>query len=111
MLKAAKASSTPRRTASKNRVKKIAKAAAIVESAEQLNLRHGEAFRDLEQSIREVHCMAEIAAEAALGISPGAKNEIVHFAIYRLCEMVRDLRAKYRADLDAGPSRGKEVQS
>jgi DNA-binding phage protein len=36
----------------------------------------------LEQPIREVHCMAEIAAEAAMGMSPGDKNEIAHFAIY-----------------------------
>jgi hypothetical protein len=93
MIEADRVLSTPRRTVPKIRVKK----AAIVESAEQRNLRHGEAFRDLEQQIREVYCMAEIAAEVAIAISPGAKNEIVHFSIYRLCEMVRNLRAKYHA--------------
>jgi hypothetical protein len=95
MAKATRVHSTPRRTASKIKAKPA-------ESNEQHNQRHGEAFRDLEQPIREVYCMAEIAAEAAIGISPGDKNEIVHFAICRLCEMVRDLRAKYRADWHAG---------
>jgi hypothetical protein len=35
----------------------------------------------------------------------------MHFSIYHLCEMVRDFRTKYRADLHAGPDRGKAVQS
>jgi hypothetical protein len=99
MTQADSVHSTPRRTTSKNRVQKVAKAAAIVE---KLNLRHGEAFRNLEASILQVHCMAEITADAAFGLSPGAKNEIVHFAVSHLCEMVRDLRTKYRADLHAG---------
>jgi hypothetical protein len=38
-------------------------------------------INDSEAPMRKVHCMAEIAAEAAIGISPGAKNEIMHFAI------------------------------
>jgi len=37
------------------------------------------------------------------------QDELVHFAIYRVCEMVRGLRSKYRADLDAGPDRRKAV--
>jgi len=44
MPKAAKASSTPRQTASKIKVKKIAKSASA-ESEEQRNLRHAEACR------------------------------------------------------------------
>jgi hypothetical protein len=46
--------------------------------------------------------MAEITAEVAAGISAGDKNEIIHFAIARLCEMVCDLSDKYRADLRVG---------
>jgi hypothetical protein len=100
MAKATRVHSTPRRTASKIKTKPT-------ESNEQRDLRHSEAFRDLEQPIREVWCLAEMAAEAAVGIAPGAKNEILHFAVYRLCEMVRDLRTKYLADWPAG----KAVQS
>jgi hypothetical protein len=99
MTKADRVLSTPRRTAFKNRVKKVAEA---VENTEQRNLRHGEAFRELESPMRELGCMAEITMETAMEISPGAQNEIVHYAISRLCEMVCDLRAKYRADLAAG---------
>jgi hypothetical protein len=99
MTQADSVHSTRRRTASKNRVKKVAEA---VENTEQLNLRHGEAFRELESPMRELGCMAKITMETAMEISPGARNEIVHYAISRLCEMVCDLRAKYRADLNAG---------
>jgi hypothetical protein len=109
MAKANRVHSTPRRTASKIKVKKIAKSASA-ESEEQRNLRHGKAFRDLETPMFELYCMAEISAEVATGVRED-QDELSHFAIYRICEMVRDLRAKYRADLDAGPSRGKEVQS
>jgi hypothetical protein len=97
--------STPRPTASKIRAKKSVKP---VESEEQRNLRHGKAFRDLEASMLELYCMAEIAAEAATGMHED-KEEITHFAIYRVCEMIRELRAKYRVDLHAGPGRKKAV--
>jgi hypothetical protein len=68
--------STPRPTASKIRAKKSVKPA---ESEEQRNLRHGKAFRDLEPSMLELYCMAEIAAEAATGMHED-KEEITHFA-------------------------------
>src|SRR5258708_30637280 len=103
MTKAESVHSTPRRTASKIKAKKSAKPA---ESEEQRNLRHGEAFRDLEMPMLELYCMTEISAEIATGIHED-QDELVHFAIYRICEMVRNLRAKYRADLRAVPGRGK----
>ena len=105
MTQADRVYSTPRRTAPKIKAKKSAKPA---ESEEQRNLRHGEAFRDLEMPMLELYCMAEISAEVATGIHED-QDELSHFAIYRLCEMVRDLRAKYRAGLRAVPGRGKAV--
>ena len=105
MAKATRVLSTPRRTASKIKATKSVKPA---ESEEQRNLRHGNAFRDLEGAMLDLYCMAEIAAEAVTGMHE-EKEEISHFAIYRLCEMVRELRAKYRLDLHAGPGRKKAV--
>jgi hypothetical protein len=89
--------STPRRTASKIKAKKVAEAASA-ESDEQRNLRHAEAFRDLELAINNVYCMAEMAAEAASSMQKD-RREILGCAVYRLCEMTRDLHAKYLADL------------
>ena len=109
MTQANRVHSTPRRTASKIKVKKSTKPVSA-ESEEQRNLRHGKAFRDLETPMLELYCMAEISADVVTGVHED-QDELAHFAIYRVCEMVRDLRAKYRADLHAGPSRGKEVQS
>jgi hypothetical protein len=109
MTQANRVHSTPRRTASKIKVKKSTKPASA-ESEEQRNLRHGKAFRDLEAPMLELYCMAEISAEVATGVRED-QDELAHFAIYRVCEMVCDLRAKYQADLHAGPSRGKAVQS
>jgi hypothetical protein len=105
MAKAKRVHSTPRPTASKINAKKSAKPA---ESEEQRNLRHGEAFRDLEGPMLDLYCMAEIAADVATGVHK-EQDELVQFSIYRVCEMVRDLRAKYRTDLDAAPDRGKAV--
>jgi hypothetical protein len=105
MSKADSVHSTPRPTASKINAKKSAKPA---ESEEQRNLRHGEAFRDLEGPMLDLYCMAEIVVDIATGVHE-EQDELVHFAIYRVCEMVRDLRAKYRTDLDAGPDRVKAV--
>ena len=105
MTQANRVHSTPRRTAPKIKAKKSAKPA---DSKEQRNLRHGEAFRGLEMPMFELYCMAEISAEIATGVHED-QDELVHFAIYRICEMVRDLRAKYRADLHAVPGRGKAV--
>jgi hypothetical protein len=70
MTQADRVLSTPRRTASKNRVKKVAEA---VENTEQRNLRHGEAFRELESPMRELGCMAEITIETAME-SPRARR-------------------------------------
>jgi hypothetical protein len=50
----------PRRTESKIQRKKRAKS---VESEEQRNLRHAEAFRDLETPVRELYLMGEIASD------------------------------------------------
>jgi galactokinase len=107
MTKAKRVLSTPRKTASKNQTKKRAKS---VESEEQRNLRHAEAFRDLETPVRELYLMGEIAAEAATGMHED-QTELLHFSVYRLCETIRDFRAKYRADLHEGLDRGKAVQS
>jgi hypothetical protein len=107
MTKANRVHSTPRKTAPKIKAKNSAKPA---ESEEQRNLRHGKAFRDLENPMLDLFCMAEIASDVTINPSED-QQEIMHFAVYRLCDMVRDLRAKYRADLHAGSSRGKAVQS
>jgi hypothetical protein len=107
MTRADSVHSTPRKTASKIQRKKRAKP---VESEEQRNLRHDKAFRDLEAPMHDLYCMAEIAAQAAEGVEEH-QIEITHFAIYRLCEMVRDFRAKYRADLHAGLDRGKTAEA
>jgi hypothetical protein len=65
MAKADRVFSTPRRTASKIKAKKSPKPA---ESEEQRDLRHGEAFRNLETPMLELFCMAEIAADVATGV-------------------------------------------
>jgi len=108
MTTAKRARGTPRRTAPKIKVKKSAKPASA-ESEEQRNLRHAEAFRDLENPMLQLFCMAEIADNVANDRISEDQQEIMHFSIYRICEMVRDLRAKYRADLHAGRDRGKAV--
>jgi hypothetical protein len=108
MTTAKRVLSTPRRTASKIKVKKSAKPASA-ESEEQRNLRHAEAFRDLEHPILDLFCMAEIAADVANDRISEDQQEIMHFSIYGICKMVRELRAKYRADLHAGRDRGKAV--
>jgi hypothetical protein len=105
MIKADSVYNTRRKTASKIKAKKGAKPA---ESEEQRNLRHGEAFRDLEMPVFELYCMAEISAEVATGVHED-QDELSHFVIFRLCEMVRDLRARYRADLHAVSGRRKAV--
>jgi hypothetical protein len=81
------------RTASKIKTRMNTKPA---ESEEQRNLRRSNAFRDLEMPIFELYCMAEISAEVATGVHE-EQDELAHFAIYRVCEMVRNLRAKYLA--------------
>jgi hypothetical protein len=105
MAKATRVLSTPRTTASKIQSKKRAKP---VENEEQRNLRHAEAFHDLETPVRELYLMGEIAADIATGMHED-QRELMHFSINNLCEMVRDFRTKYRADLHAGPDRGKAV--
>jgi hypothetical protein len=105
MAKADSVHSTPRRTASKIKARKSAKPA---ESEEQRNLRHGVAFRDLIAPVLELYLMAEITTDAAAGIHE-EQAELMHFTISRLCEMIRNLRTKYTADLNSGPNRGKAV--
>lgn len=107
MTKATRVHSTPRKTAPKIQSKKHAKPA---ESKEQRNLLHANAFRDLEAPVRELYLMGEIAADIAHGMHED-QRELMHFSIHNLCERIRDFRAKYRADLHAGPDRGKAVQS
>jgi hypothetical protein len=43
--------------------------------------------------------MAEMAAEAAGGPHKD-RDEILPFAVYRLCELTRNLRAKYQAEYE-----------
>ena len=45
--------------------------------------------------------MSEIT-ENITGVIHKDKSEFMCFAVYRLGEMIRDLRAKYRAAYDAG---------
>jgi hypothetical protein len=45
--------------------------------------------------------MGEIASDIALGMHED-KKELEHFTLYRLCDMIREFRAKYRADLNVG---------
>jgi hypothetical protein len=101
MAKATRAHSTPRRTAPEIKVNKPAEG--------EKERKHSEAFRDLESPMRELFCMAEITMEATMSITRSDENEIIAFAVSQLCNMVRDLRAKYRADLHAGPDLGKAV--
>jgi hypothetical protein len=93
--------STPPTNTSKTKVKKVAET-SVAETAEQRNLRLAEAFRELEQPMREVWCLGEIAADAAMGIPGEDEIEVLHFSVCRLCEAIRDLRANYVADLHAG---------
>jgi len=98
MTQAKRVHSTPRRTASKIQTKKRAKP---LESGNQRDLHHANAFRDLETPIHEIFCMSEIT-ENITGVIHKDKSEFMCFAVYRLGEMIRDLRAKYRAAYDAG---------
>jgi hypothetical protein len=58
-------------------------------------------FRDLDASIHQLYCLAEITSDVTTGVHED-QDEMAHFAIDHLCKMIRDLRAKYRADLHAG---------
>jgi hypothetical protein len=98
MAQAKSVLSTPRRTASK---------ILPVSSPEHGVPSHDEAFREMESPMREIYCMAKITSDVATNITRSPENEIVHFAIGRLCEMVCDLHNKYHEDLRAG----KAVQS
>jgi hypothetical protein len=92
MTRAGKRLSTPRRTASKIKPKPVA----------SRDLHHAKAFRDMESRVHDLFCQSEIAADIITGVDRGKDwNEISHFAVYQLCEMVRVFRAKYRADLHA----------
>jgi hypothetical protein len=101
MAQAKRVHSTPRRTASKIKGKKIRKPAEA-EIGDQRNLHHAKAFRDLETPIHDIFCMAEIT-ENITGMIHRDKSDFMCFATYRLSEMIRDLLAKYRAaSVDAG---------
>jgi hypothetical protein len=95
MAKATRVLSTPRKPASKIKTKPT-------ESNKQRALSHGEAFCDLEGPIGEIYCMSKITADVSMNITRSPENEIVAFAVSQLCEMVRDLHAKYRKNLYAG---------
>ena len=69
---------------------------------EQHDMHHGNAFRDLDGSIHDLYCMAEIAAEVATGTQTDERLEMTHFALYQLRDIIVDLRTKYRSDLAAG---------
>jgi hypothetical protein len=102
MTTAKRVRGTPRRTASKIKAKPVA-------TREKSDLHKAKAFRDLESPMRELFCMAEITMEATMNITRGDENEIIAFAVSQLCDMIREMRAKYRADLHAVPARGKAV--
>jgi hypothetical protein len=87
MTRAGKRLSTPRRTAPK------IKEGPVANSDPQRAL----AFLRLETLMHDLYCMAEIA-EAVIDLP-----EVSAFASFLLCEKVRDLRTKYRADLHAKP--------
>jgi hypothetical protein len=74
----------------------LARSARSAEEDTQRNLRRSNAFGDLETPIHELYCMAEISADLLGGVHED-QDEFAHFAVYRVCEMVRDLRAKYLA--------------
>jgi hypothetical protein len=63
MIQADSVHSTPRKTASKIKVKKLAKPPST-ESQEQRDLHHGEAFRDLETPMNELGAMVELMTQS-----------------------------------------------
>jgi hypothetical protein len=73
--------------------------------------RFAEHFRDLESPMCEIYCMAKITADVATKITRSPQNEIVHFAIARLCEMVCELHADYATNLGNPAVPGEAVQS
>jgi hypothetical protein len=93
MTKAKRVPSTPRRAASK------IQQAKSIKSEDQRDLVHAQAFRDLEAPVRELYLMGEIVIDLTLGGVHEDQTEMMHFSIYHLCEMIREFRAKYRADL------------
>jgi hypothetical protein len=95
MAKAKRVHSTPRRTASKIK-------ADSVKNPGQPDLDHAEAFRDLEAPIASLFCMAEIAAEVTNERNTDERIEMTHFAVYRLRDVIRDLRDEYLKGLHTG---------
>lgn len=94
MTQAKRVRSTPRTSASKIKIN-------LTANGQDRDRHHAEAFRGLETPIRELWCMAEIAEDVAAAPMTNEQIEVIHFTIYRLNEMIRDLRAKYQADLNA----------
>jgi predicted DNA-binding protein (UPF0278 family) len=64
----------------------------------------------LEASIHQLYCMAEITSDVTTGVHED-QDEMAHVAIDHLCKMIRDLRAKYRADLRAGKAVGASARA
>jgi hypothetical protein len=101
MTQAKRVLSTPRRTASKNRVKKIAKPASA-ESQEDRNLRHGEDFRELETPIRDLGAMVDVVMmiwrHPELG--NGRHADRMHVALDKLELMTESMVDDYTAKLE-----------
>jgi hypothetical protein len=89
MTKADGVRSTPRTSTSKIK-------ANLIANGEGRDRHHAETFRDLKTTIHSIWCMAEIAAEVATGTQTDERIEMTHFTVYRLTEMIRDLRTKYQ---------------
>jgi hypothetical protein len=101
MAKATRVYSTPRRTASKIKVKKLAKPASA-ESQEQRNLRHGEVFRDLEVPMRDLSAMVAVVMmiwrHPELG--NGKHADRMHVALDKLELMAESMVDDYEAKLE-----------
>jgi hypothetical protein len=85
MAKATRVLSTPRRTASK------IKPAKLSSDGERAR-----AYSELETPIREVFNMSELAFDATMAAGSGKeREERMLFAVFQLCDMVRDLHNMY----------------
>jgi hypothetical protein len=98
MAKAKRVHSMPRRTASKNRMKKIAKPASAASQEE----RHGEDFRDLETPMRDLGAMVDVVMmiwrHPVLG--NGKHADRMHVALDHLELMTQSMVDDYRAKLE-----------
>jgi hypothetical protein len=101
MIQADSVYSTPRKPASKFKVKKLAKPASA-ESQEQRNLRYGEDFRDLETPIRNLGAMVDVVMmiwrHPELG--NGRHADRMHVALDKLELMTESMVDDYTAKLE-----------